>query len=164
MVRGEDMSKSKKHDRQGVRTPADIERKYDLDGNAQLSAAAEAKQLANRALQAVDSLNRSLDKEELTDRLTNYTDIISSADGTVQIDLANNKVIISTYIGEEEGKFELSSLGLIGYALTTGTDSETGEETEEYVQSLVIEPSGKVNGKAVSWKDNEDGTFTLVGS
>ena len=152
-----------KQDRQGVRTAADLERKYDLDGNAQLSAAAEARQLANRALQAVDGLDKSLDKEELINRLTNYTDIISSADGTVQIDLANNKVIINTYIGEAEGKFELSADGLIGYTLEPTTDDE-GNETQEYVQGLVIEPGNKINGKAISWKDNEDGTFTLIGS
>ena len=145
-----------KQDRQGVRTPADIERKYDLGAESTaISVATDARRMAERASLAVDSLDRSLDQNEIISRLTGDTGIIKSADGTVQVDLTNNKVIINTLISGVSGKFVLSADGLIGY-----TVAEDGTST----QKLVIDPSGKIGGKTISWKANDDGTYSLIGS
>lgn len=132
------------------------------------------------------------------------TGIISSEDGTVQVDLSNNKVVIATLINGKQGKIELSASGIIGY----GWDAATGT----YYKTLNIDPGGKnsssqetltsitsdssdagmvvssgkegsvlflgqdlaetqicgsnimINYKSVQWKDNGDGTFTLIGT
>lgn len=131
------------------------------------------------------------------------TGVIKSADGTVKIDLLNNKVDVTTEGSSGvNGKIELSAVGIVGY----GWDSNKGN----YVRSLRIMPgdqgggsagltsvsssegdggisisapklgaaviighsmgevrvNGKtimINGKTASWKDNGDGTFTLIG-
>ena len=134
------------------------------------------------------------------------TGVITSADGTVQIDLNNNKVIVQTVIETEEGrgngKIEISTSGIFGF----GYDQTTGE----YYKTLKISPGSKgqnlefytsissadsgagimigaatengktmigglgltaivggairIGSKDVSWKDNGDGTFTLIGT
>jgi hypothetical protein len=129
--------------------------------------------------------------------------VIKSADGTVEIDILNNKVVVATKSDSgTNGKIELSAVGIVGY----GWDSDKGN----FVRSLRIMPgdqgggsagltsvsssegdggisisapklgaaviighsmgevrvNGKtimINGKTVSWKDNGDGTFTLIG-
>lgn len=146
-----------KQDRQGVRTPADLERKYDLGQEAAaFKAASNAQNAAERAVLAVDSLDKELDREGMINRLSEGSGVIKSDDGTVQIDMTNNKVIVETLIGEAKGKFELSAAGLIGYTWDDGS--------EEYTQVLTIEPGGKVNGKTISWKAGSDGSYTLIGT
>lgn len=75
------------------------------------------------------------------------TGVITSADGTVQIDLANNKVTIATLDSGYKGKIELSTAGISGY----GWDSDAND----YVHSLRISPGRQGNGTA---------TFTSIGS
>ena len=132
------------------------------------------------------------------------TGVITSADGTVQLDLTNNKVIVQTLIESRKGKIELTSEGIYGY----GYDATTGE----YYKTLRLDPGGKTSesveeltmitaanstaglvvtagnkdaltriggtigptailgseitiaDKVVSWKDNGDGTFALIGA
>ena len=50
------MAKNVKHDRQGVRTPADIERKYDLgqDFTEVVKIASDAQRAAERAINAAE--------------------------------------------------------------------------------------------------------------
>lgn len=224
-----------KQDRQGARTPADLERKYSFGksfaevmgfaSDAQ-DAAREATDAAASAAGAVGELDKKLTQEEIFNRLTNngqahgiYRDpetgeiyinasylasgVISSADGTVQIDLGNNKVIIATSISGRVGKLELDADGIIGYGwdsvssayyktLRIDPGGKTAGNVEEYTM-ITSESSGaglavasgkvgtptllgspvsgteirgtsiKIGGKTVSWKDNGDGTFTLVG-
>lgn len=146
-----------KQDRQGVRKASDLERKYDLgQESTAINLASDAQRTAERASLAVDDLDRSLDREGVVSRLTDDTGVIKSDDETVQIDLTNNKVIINTLIEGLVGKFELTADGLIGYSWDTASES--------FTQALTIDPSGKIGGKTVSWKDNGDGTFTLIGS
>lgn len=64
--------------------------------------------------------------------------VITSADGSVQIDLANNKVIVATQDSGYKGKIELSSAGINGY----GWDSDKND----YVHSLRISPGRQGNG------------------
>lgn len=63
------------------------------------------------------------------------TGVITSEDGSVQIDLANNKVIVKTNADGKDGRIEISSNSIVGY----GWDSV--ENT--YTQSLVIYPGGR---------------------
>ena len=63
-----------KQDRQGVRTPADVERKWNFQkkfDNAEESANAAMK-AAEQASDEVDKLNKSMDQTEIFNRLTNY--------------------------------------------------------------------------------------------
>ncbi len=62
----------KKQDRQGVRSPADLERKYNFDKNLSDSSAAaiEANKNASEAYSAVIALDTKLNQEELVKRLT----------------------------------------------------------------------------------------------
>ena len=95
-----------KQDRQGVRKASDIEQKYDLSSaeaavnianNAQRAATA-ARNAAETAGQAVVELDQSLDREGVTNRLTDDTGKITSADGTVIIDLLNNKITVTNLV------------------------------------------------------------------
>ena len=63
-----------RQDRQGVRTPADLERKYMFGKSfAEVYALAEdAKAAADKASEAVGKLDSSLSHEEIFNRLTNY--------------------------------------------------------------------------------------------
>lgn len=63
--------------------------------------------------------------------------LISSDDGSVLIDLQNNKVIVNTTIASRKGKFELSADGLCGFCY----DTTTGE----YVRTLFLDPGGLVD-------------------
>jgi phage minor structural protein len=125
--------------------------------------------------------------------------MIESTDGSLKIDLSNNKVIIdvSATSNTSTGKVEISREGIIGY----GYDYDNGE----YVKTLLIMPGYKssqyggspttinsfqspfgldlttgggekqilslgiastpvqIKRKTVSWKDNGDGTYTLIG-
>lgn len=104
---------SKRQDRQGVRTPADLERKYNLSQLDRVNASvAEARRAAAQAEQAVNNLIASLDQEYIVSYLTNsgaapaiylidgqlYINasyikqgVIKSADGkSIVIDLDNN--------------------------------------------------------------------------
>lgn len=130
--------------------------------------------------------------------------IIMSADGTVQIDLSNNKVTVMTLTDGRQGKIELASNGIIGYGwdvtknafyktlrIDPGGKSDSGVEsmttiTSEDSDAGLSLAAGKkgsrsrlgqwlaeteiigstiyINGKTASWKDNGDGTCTLIGS
>jgi phage minor structural protein len=119
--------------------------------------------------------------------------MIESTDGSLKIDLSNNKIIIDVSgTGDSTtGKVEISRAGIIGY----GYDYDRGE----YVQTLLMLPGYKkenggsattinsylakyglnlmgssisigihstpvqIQRKTVSWKDNGDGTYTLIG-
>ena len=63
------------------------------------------------------------------------TGTISSADGTVQIDLSNNKVTVLTRIEDRSGKIELTPNGIIGY----GWDVKANA----FYKTLRIMPGGK---------------------
>ena len=161
-----------KQDRQGVRTPADLERKYNFGKNfgevmgyarTAENAAARASEAASNAAQATQNLDDKLDQDEILDRLTNDTGVITSADGTVSIDLVNNKVTIATLVDGHIGKIEMDASGIHGY----GWD----EANETYLDTMSIDPSEgliqcngfKVGDKTAEWKDNGDGTFTMIG-
>ena len=136
------------------------------------------------------------------------TGVISSADGTVQIDLNNNTVTVKTLNDGTPGKLVLSSGGLAGYGWdystneyvrtlilnagcnggsvdgTTIADTFTSFTTWQGNAGIIIAP-GKagaqlrlgqpqaetnirgsaiyINDRSVSWKDNGDGTYTLIG-
>lgn len=66
--------------------------------------------------------------------------VITSADGTVQLDLTQNKVIVQTLIESRKGKIEISAEGIYGY----GYDATTGE----YYRTLRLDPGGK-DGESV---------------
>lgn len=63
------------------------------------------------------------------------TGVITSADGTVQIDLSNNKVIVQTLVDSRKGRIELTTDGIYGY----GYNATTGE----YYKTLRLDPGGK---------------------
>lgn len=65
------------------------------------------------------------------------TGVITSADGTVQIDLSNNKVIVQTHVDSRKGKIEISTEGIYGY----GLDATTGE----YYRTLRIDPGARTS-------------------
>lgn len=61
-----------KQDRQGARTPADLERRYNYSKSLQeaKSAAAVAQRAANESSQAVSTLDQKLDQVDIINRLT----------------------------------------------------------------------------------------------
>lgn len=215
-----------KQDMVAARTPADLERRYNLRksfGEAMnlatdaRKAAEEADRLAQEAKKAMEGL----DQEEIFRILTNNgeakgvfrgedgqiyinasylaTGIISSANGTVQIDLLNNKVTFSITSSYGAARLiEFISSGMYGYgedangdmiptmaimpALLTD-DSLKKTSIQAFGADLVLDTGNvgiyeagyvqlgqysgskvKVMGKTVSWKDNGDGTYTLIGT
>lgn len=213
-----------KQDRVFPRTPAALEQKYNFNrtfaevmgyASTAQKAAESAQEAANKANQAYEGL----DQKQIFDLLTNNGEaqgiycgedgqiyinasylaagVITSADGTVKVDLLNNKITIKTTdSGNDYGYIELTSEGIHGY----GRDVTTGE----YVNTLVILPGAtmdqsggiptqihsarsefglvlsagepdaelmlginddkvSIKSKTVSWQDNGDGTFTLIG-
>ena len=202
-----------KQDRQGARTASDLVQRYNFGKSF-----AEVMGFATEAQEAVNGL----DQEEIFNRLTKNgqaqglfrdedgelyinasyiaSGILASADGTVQLDLANNVVTIKTVDDETgaEGKLELTTAGILGYTwdasqekfvctlrmVAGGYDADTGNYTLSGITShesdagLTISAAKRgatlrlgVSGtnveiltKQVSWKDNGDGTYSLIGT
>ena len=63
--------------------------------------------------------------------------VITSADGTVKVDLSNNVIIVETSDDYESGRIELSANGIVGY----GEDKTTGE----LIRTLNIRPGSKTS-------------------
>ena len=64
------------------------------------------------------------------------TGVISSADGTIQINLANNKLIVNTTVAGNKGKIEISADSIIGY----GWD----DVANDWIKSLRLSPGGRL--------------------
>lgn len=216
-----------KQDRQGARTASDLVQRYNFGKSfAEVmgfaTEAQEAAAEANASAKAASEAVNSLDQEEIFNRLTNNgqaqglfrdengelyinasyiaSGILASADGTVQLDLANNVVTVMT-IDEDtgaQGKLELTTAGILGYTwdssqskyvctlrmVAGGYDADTGNYTLSGITShesdagLTISAAKRgatlrlgVSGtnveiltKQVSWKDNGDGTYSLIGT
>lgn len=60
-----------KQDRQGARTPADVERRYGQKFSEVLGVAEESRKTAQQAREEVENLDESLDQEGVFNRLTN---------------------------------------------------------------------------------------------
>jgi phage-related protein len=118
------------------------------------------------------------------------TGVISSEDGTIQIDLLNNTLTINT----GHGRLVLSGSGLYGYDennMATLVIKQASQGSATLINALqssegltvasgqsgstltLGQPSAKTNirgssvtilGKEVEWKDNGDGTFSLAGA
>ena len=217
---------SSKQDLVAARTAQDVERKYNFGKTFAevMGMAEEAQKAAEKAQEAADNATgavEDLDQKMIFNLLTNNgeiqglfmkdgqiyvnvsylaTGVITSADGSVSLDLANNEVTIATNIDGQEGKIVLSAYGATfygldattgelqkflrmwpGYITSDGTDY-TSMITTPYLQaSLHIQANkrlllgnssadltlyGKsitIDGKTVSWKDNGDGTYSLIG-
>ena len=228
---------SAKQDGVASRTPADLERKYNFGKTFAevMGYATDAQEAADRATDAANRANEAIDgmdQEEIFNRLTNNgqaqgiyrdpetgeiyinasylaTGVITSADGTLQIDLLNNtftvnqeevhvvtgETMYSKFVADMNGialygtdldtkelvgtlymtaahvgslGSGISSIKAKGANLVLSAGTMTGEGN--YVQiglpgNTVNIPSSNItlNGKTVSWKDNGDGTFTLIG-
>lgn len=224
---------SSKQDLAAARTPGDIERKYNFGKTFAevFGMAEEAQKAAEKAQQAADNATDAvgdLDQDVIFNLLTNNgeikglfmkdgqlyinasylaTGVITSADGTVKIDLLNNNVKITTsgtsnlpgYVlldaegiqafgwnkltGEYVRAFYIHAGNIIDmpnigeYAvsssisggdlpLTICCDSEARQELQLGIGTNPTRLEGStiiIGGKAISWKDNGDGTFSLVG-
>ena len=122
------------------------------------------------------------------------TGIITSADGTIKIDLLGNKVSVTT--SEGKGRIDISSAGIEGYGYFENYGDElktleiapgfnVGDET--YLTHITSGFSREglflytgypdavlglgatddlvyIKNKNVSWKENGDGTYTLIGT
>lgn len=134
------------------------------------------------------------------------TGVITSKDGTVKLDLSNNRVTIDGTRNGYKTQIVLSSSGIVGYGestegemenvltilmgvggLTTGVWNDAWKEstglsigassgvtelgttearTKIYGSYIDINSimDLKILGKAVEWKSNGDGTYTLIGT
>ena len=216
-----------KQDRQGARTASELVQRYNFGKSfAEVmgfaTEAREAAAEANASAKAASEAVNGLDQKEIFNRLTNNgqaqglfrdedgelyinasyiaSGILASADGTVQLDLANNVVTIKTVDDDTgaEGKLELTTAGILGYTwdalqekfictlrlVAGGYESDTGNYTFSLITShesdagLTISAAKRgttlrlgVSGtkvailnKTVSWKDNGDGTYSLIGT
>lgn len=129
-------------------------------------------------------MGATLESGFLADFITAGT--IASEDGSVIIDLENNKIEFVTTSRSEPAKYEFDPYwGFLGY----GYDASSGQ----LIQAVRLDPGGKqgpgvvsstllspmngiplsiggyldpisIKGRTVSWKDNGDGTFTLIGT
>lgn len=218
-----------KQDRQGARTASDLVQRYNFGKSfAEVmgfaTEAQEAAAEANASAKAASEAVNGLDQEAIFNRLTNNgqaqglfrdengelyinasyiaSGILASADGTVQLDLANNVVTIKTVDDETgaEGKLELTTAGILGYTWDASQEkfvctlrlaaggydvtSSDGGYTQTVITShssdsgLTVTaakmgttmrlgvPGTKVAilNKTVSWKDNGDGTYSLIGT
>lgn len=221
-----------KQDRQGPRTPAQLEQRYRFGQTfAQaMGLAEEAKDTAERAVEEAEKKAEEvvdgMTQEEVFNKLTENgkmkglfmkdgqlyinadylaTGVIKSADGTVQLDLANNTVTIngtrdgyktqivlsssslSAYGESKEGVMEHvlefqfgvggkptailnnawnESLGMIIASAAGVFSLGTSEASTEIWGSYIdINPIMDLNimKKTTFWKNNGDGTYTLMG-
>ena len=122
------------------------------------------------------------------------TGVITSADGTIKIDLLGNKVSVTTSDGK--GRIDISSAGIEGYGYFENYEAElktleiapgfnVGDETylthitsgfsreglfiyTGYPGAVLGLGDGDdlvyIKNKNVSWKENGDGTYTLIGT
>lgn len=91
-----------KQDRQGARTPADLERRYNYSKSLQeaKSAAAVAQRAANESSQAVSTLDQKLDQVDIINRLTR-----NGAAKGIYIDSSGEIYINANYV--MDGAFKL---------------------------------------------------------
>ena len=119
--------------------------------------------------------------------------VLKSKDGTMQIDLDHN-VFKVDMAGDVEKEFRFTTNGLFGYGVDSNGEMKTVFEihlgalcAESYKQTRLAAYNGCelllaatenapvrvgasatspviINDKRVSWKDNGDGTFTLIGT
>lgn len=108
-----------KQDRQGARTPADLERRYNYSKSLKevKSAAAVAQQVANKSSQAVTTLDQKLDQVDIINRLTRN----GTAQG-IYIDSAGEIYISANYVMDGAIKLYDYIDSKIAYvAMTAGT-------------------------------------------
>lgn len=149
-----------KQDRQGARTAADIERKYNF-GKSFAEVMGVAEKAVETAKNEASNLNEKLTSEEIFNRLTNNgqlqglyrgddgelyinasflaTGVISSADGTIKLDIGNNKVTIDGTRNGYKTQVVLSSSGIEGYG-------ESTSGVMEKVLSILIGVGGLPSG------------------
>lgn len=178
-----------KQDRIYPRTAADIERRYNFKKTfdemqkiavSASESASKAENSAQNSQNAVGSLNqktiinlltnnglcRAIFLDEATGELYLNASflasgVIRSADGSVEIDLLSNRVSVYVTSGDVTKRIDLTSRGISGQGVdlllsTDGTGAVLVGETEE---------SGvTIKGKSVSWQDNGDGTYSLIGT
>ena len=155
---------SEKQDRQGARTASDLVQRYSFGKSFAevMGFATDAQETAKAASEAVNSL----DQEEIFNRLTNNgqakglfrdengelyinasylaTGVITSADGSIEIDLANNTFTIHTeYTGTDgntyPGKVCIENAGIRVYSWNT--------ETNAYASGLRLSTAHLFSGK-----------------
>lgn len=153
-----------KQDRQGARTASELVQRYNFGKTFAeiMGIATEAQDVAVEAKETVDSL----DQKEIFDRLTNNgqaqglfrddngqlyinasylaTGVITSADGSIEIDLANNTFTIHTeYAGTDgntyPGKVCIENAGIRVYSWNT--------ETNTYASGLRLSTAHLFSGK-----------------
>lgn len=155
-----------KQDRQGVRTAADVERKYNF-GKSFSEVMGVAEKAVETAEKAASGLDEKLTSEEIFNRLTNNgqlqglyrgddgelyinasflaTGVISSADGTVKLDIGKNVVTIDGQINDggtvRKTRMELSVNGLVCYV----EDDTFGGLRE----TLSIVPGGEIKPTSI---------------
>lgn len=84
---------------------------------------------------------------------------LRSTDGSVEIDLINNKVIVNTMVGGNKGRIEISSNSILGY----GWDNTTND----WLETLRILPGCKQGENAyigTTFDDSESGTGIFITS
>lgn len=131
------MDNMSKQDRQGARTPSDIERKYNFGKTFAevMGIATDAQQAADKAASGVDGLDNKLNQAEIFNRLTNngqLQGIYRGADGEIYIN--------ATYIKSGELNAELIKSGTMKCSVNTQTESDS-TSGNYMVQSSVL-PSG----------------------
>lgn len=191
----------------GVLTRIAARGQAETTGNAG-SVKSQIQRATVQAKRYTDSENGKLDQLELLKRLTKewvdeaiylteegklavkasaiLTGILASKDGSVIIDLENNKIEFVATSKSTPAKYEFDPYwGFLGY----GYDVSSGQ----LVQAVRLDPGGKqgsgvmastlliplngiplsigassdpinIKGRTVSWKDNGDGTYTLIGA
>lgn len=144
-----------KQDRQGVRTPADIERKYNIGKNfaAAQSSIQKNREFSDDVYQAVLALDQALDQEEIFDRLTN-----GGKAAAIYTDEAGNLYINASYIKK----------GTLLASLLTGTIKSADEakiviDLDSGTATLTGTLSGSVSG-TVTTKAEASGEYTLQAS
>jgi len=141
-----------KQDRQAVRNAVDLERKYNLGSNAAMKTAKNARNIAIRASADVAALDAVLNQAGVLARLT------------------NGGKAPAIYLGED-GQLYVR-VDYIRGLVTEALDAMISFRTESaHVLSIGGKKGGvpflqlgEAEGKTLSWKDNEDGTYTLIGT
>ena len=150
-------------------------------------AAEDARKVAEKAKETADKLTESfegLDQDIIFNLLTNNgeqkgiyrhnrqlyinasylaTGIIKSANGKLSIDLSGEtEAVFNTGISANGLVIEADEDGVSDGIVLINVNGNNAALVvdEDNLTHLTID---KINGKTVSWKDNEDGTFTLIG-
>ena len=157
---------SKKQDRVAARTPSDLERKYSLDQIANATGVATAAQrTATQAAQVAEQAQRTA-----AEAVKSVENVATTPEAVFNL-LTNSGEMKAIYKGEDGQIYINASYILDGEFLATLIKAGILSSADGSFMLDILNNvfkfqtlNTRIDGMYLSWKDNGDGTFTLIGT